>query len=240
VITDAAARARAAGGLPQAVGEVGPKLGAMICLNALDGHRQAAHFLDEVGRRLGGAVSIDIKHAVSSGLIDQLSGDVNLAPTARAGAIALLGHTWGTRCRFRILDGGRGGIDVVVPLQEEADPEGPVLTLPAHLQGQSDDVGRRPEEVVPALEDRHQGPPSRVGDTDHTKCKRNSGKSRRIDKSGSRFALLLVVPEHTQPNPCLSILLSHFGRLTHSFRTSSFRNLQKHPNCPGITLRATG
>jgi hypothetical protein len=39
-------------------------------------------------------------------------------------------------------------LDLVVPLQEETDPEGPVLTLPADLQDQGDDVGGRREGVM--------------------------------------------------------------------------------------------
>jgi hypothetical protein len=46
------------------------------------------------------------------------------------------------------LDGGRGDIDLMVPLQEEADPEGPVLPLPADLQDQRDDVGGCREGVM--------------------------------------------------------------------------------------------
>jgi hypothetical protein len=48
------------------------------------------------------------------------------------------------------LDGRRGDIDLVIPLQEEADPEGPVLPLQADLQDQGDDVGGRREGVVAA------------------------------------------------------------------------------------------
>jgi hypothetical protein len=99
--------------IPKVPGEVGPKLGAMIRLDALDGHRQAAaHFLDEVGGRFDGIVSIDPEHAIPGGLIDgrelieaaaaelemfdinldRLSRDVDLAPAAGAGAIAFQGH----------------------------------------------------------------------------------------------------------------------------------------------------
>jgi len=46
------------------------------------------------------------------------------------------------------LDGRRGDIDLVVPLQEKADPERPVLTLPADLQDQGDDVGGCREGVM--------------------------------------------------------------------------------------------
>jgi hypothetical protein len=46
------------------------------------------------------------------------------------------------------LDSGRRDIDLVVPLQEEADPDGPILPLPADLQDQDDDVGGRREGMV--------------------------------------------------------------------------------------------
>ena len=57
--------------ISQVPGKVGPKLGAMVRLDALDGHRQAAaHFLDEVRGRFDGVVSIDAHYAVPGGLID--------------------------------------------------------------------------------------------------------------------------------------------------------------------------
>jgi hypothetical protein len=46
------------------------------------------------------------------------------------------------------LDRRRRDIDLVVALQEEADPERPVLALPADLQAQGDDVGGRREGVM--------------------------------------------------------------------------------------------
>jgi len=97
--------------IPQVPGEVSPKLGAMVCLDALDGHRQAAaHFLDELSSRFDGIVSIDAKHAIPGGLIDgrelveaaatelevldidldRLPGDVDLAPAAGAWAMRML------------------------------------------------------------------------------------------------------------------------------------------------------
>ena len=47
------------------------------------------------------------------------------------------------------VDGGRRNIDVVVSLQEETDPKRPVLALPADLEDQSDDMGRRGERMMP-------------------------------------------------------------------------------------------
>src|SRR6266851_765629 len=141
----------------------------MVRLNALDRHRQAApHFLDERRGRFDGVVSIDPQHAVSGGLIDgrelieaagaelevldvDLDGlprDVDLAPAAGAWAIAFQGHPRDPMPLQDPLDGGRGDIDLVVALQEEADPQGPVLPLPPDLQDQGDDVGRRREGVV--------------------------------------------------------------------------------------------
>ena len=65
--------------IPQVPGKVGPKLGAMIRLDALDRHRQAAaHFLDDVRGRFEGVVSIDPKHAIPGGLP---SGACSLADT---------------------------------------------------------------------------------------------------------------------------------------------------------------
>jgi hypothetical protein len=155
--------------IPQVPGEVGPKLRAMVRLDVLDRHRQAApHFLDEVGGRFDGIVSIDPEHAIPGGLIDgrelieaaatklemldidldRLSRDVDLAPAAGAGAIAFQGHPGDPMPLQDPLDGGRRDIDLVVPLQEEADPEGPILPLPTDLQDQGDDVGGRRERMV--------------------------------------------------------------------------------------------
>jgi len=47
------------------------------------------------------------------------------------------------------LDCGRRDIDLVIALEEEADPERPVLALPADLQDQGDDVGGSREGVIP-------------------------------------------------------------------------------------------
>jgi hypothetical protein len=154
--------------VPQVPSEVGPKLRAMVRLDALDRHRQAAaHFLDEVGGRFDGVVSIDAEHAIPGGLIDgrelveaaaaelevldvdldRLPRDVDLAAAAGAGAIAFQGHP-GDPMPLQDPDGRRGDIDLVIPLQKEANPERPVLPLPADLQDQSDDVGGRREGVV--------------------------------------------------------------------------------------------
>jgi hypothetical protein len=46
------------------------------------------------------------------------------------------------------LDGRRGDVDLVVLPQEEAHPEGPVLTFPADPQDQGDDMHGRREWVV--------------------------------------------------------------------------------------------
>ena len=141
----------------------------MVGLDALDGDGQAAaHFLDELRGRFDRVVSIDSKHAIPGGLIDgrelveaataelevldidldRLPGDVDLAPAARARAIAFQGHSGDPMPLQDPLDGRRGDIDLVVPLQEEADPEGPVLTLPTDLQDQGDDVGGCREGVM--------------------------------------------------------------------------------------------
>jgi hypothetical protein len=112
-------------------------------------------------------VSIDPEHAIPGGLIDgrelveaaaselqvldidldRLPRDVDLAPAARAGAIAFQGHPGNPMLLQDPLDGRRGDIDLVIPLQKEADPEGPVLPLPADLQDQGDDMGGRREGV---------------------------------------------------------------------------------------------
>jgi hypothetical protein len=155
--------------IPQVPGEVGPKLRAMVRLDALDGHRQAAaHFLDELSGRFDGVVSIDPKHAIPGGLIDggelveaaaaefevldidldRLPRDVDLSPASGTWAIAFQGHPGDALPLQNPLDGRRGDIDLMVALQEEADPKGPVLTLPADLQDQGDDVGWRREGVV--------------------------------------------------------------------------------------------
>ncbi len=155
--------------IPQVPGEVGPKLRAMVRLDTLDRHRQAApHFLDEGGGRFDGIVSIDPEHAIPGSLIDgrelieaaaaqlemldinldRLSRDVDLAPAAGAWAIAFQGYPGDPMPLQDPLDGGRGNIDLVVPLQEEANPEGPILPLPANLQDQGDDVGGRREGMV--------------------------------------------------------------------------------------------
>jgi hypothetical protein len=99
--------------VPQVPSKVSPKLRAMVRLDALDRHRQAAaDLLDEVGGRFDGVVSIDAEDAIPGGLIDggelveaaaaelevldidldRLPRDVDLAPAARAWAIAFQGH----------------------------------------------------------------------------------------------------------------------------------------------------
>jgi hypothetical protein len=141
----------------------------MVRLDALDGHRQAApHFLDEVGGRFNGIVSIDPEHALPGGLIDgrelieaaaaqlemldidldRLPRDVDLAPAAGAWAIAFQGYSGDPMSLQDPLDGRSGDVDLMVPLQEEADPEGPVLPLPTDLQDQGDDVLGRRERMV--------------------------------------------------------------------------------------------
>jgi hypothetical protein len=80
--------------------------------------------------------------------LDRLPRDVDLAPAAGAWAIAFQGHPRDLMPLQDPLDGGREDIDLVVALQEEADPEGPVLPLPPDLRDQGDDVGRRREGVV--------------------------------------------------------------------------------------------
>lgn len=148
--------------VPQVPSKVGPELRAMVRLDALDRHRQAAaHFLDEVGGRCDGVVSIHTKDTIPGGLVDgrelveaaapelevldidldRLPRDVDLAPASRTGAIAFQGHPGDPMPLQDPLDGRRGDIDLVIPLQKEADPEGPVLPLPANLQDQGDDVG---------------------------------------------------------------------------------------------------
>ena len=57
--------------IPQVPGKVGPKLGAMVSLDALDGHRESApHLLDEIGGALDGVVGIDPEHAITGGFVD--------------------------------------------------------------------------------------------------------------------------------------------------------------------------
>lgn len=130
-------------------------------MNALDGHwPAAAPFLDELSGRFDGVVSIDAKHAIPGGFVDgrelveaaaaefevrdidvdRLPGDVDLPPASGAWPIAFQGHSGHPMPLQDPLDGGRGDIDLVVPLREEADPEGPVLPLPADLEDQGDDV----------------------------------------------------------------------------------------------------
>jgi len=104
-------------------GEVGPKLGAVVGLDALDGHRQAApHFPDEVRSRFDGVVRIDPKHPVPrGGFID--GGEPIEGTAAELGVLDIAWTdcpgTWisrrrrgpgrycfkdtrGTRCRFKI------------------------------------------------------------------------------------------------------------------------------------------
>ena len=57
--------------------------------------------------------------------LDRLPRNVDLAPASGAWAIAFQGHSGDPMPLQDPLDGRRGDIDLVVPLQEEADPEGP-------------------------------------------------------------------------------------------------------------------
>jgi hypothetical protein len=77
-----------------------------------------------------------------------LPGDVDLAPAAGAWAIALQGHPGHPMPLQDPLDGRSRDIDLMVALQEEADPERPILALPTDLQDQRDDVGGRREGVM--------------------------------------------------------------------------------------------
>jgi hypothetical protein len=80
--------------------------------------------------------------------LDRLPRDVNLAPPSGPWAITFQRHPGDPMPLQDPLDGGRGHIDLVVPLQEEADPERPVLTLPADLRDQGDDGRGRRERMV--------------------------------------------------------------------------------------------
>ena len=100
--------------IPQVPGEVGPKLGAMVRLDALDGHRQApTHFFDELGGRLDGVVSVDSEHTIPGGLVngrelveaaatefevldidlDRLPRDVELSTAPRPWSVAFQRHS---------------------------------------------------------------------------------------------------------------------------------------------------
>ena len=55
----------------QVPGEVGPKLRAMVRLDALDSHgKSAPHLVDEIGGGLDGVVGIDPEHAIPGGFVD--------------------------------------------------------------------------------------------------------------------------------------------------------------------------
>ena len=57
--------------VPQAPNEIGPEFGAVIGLDALDGHWQAAaHFFDEVRSRFDGVVRIDPEDPIADGFVD--------------------------------------------------------------------------------------------------------------------------------------------------------------------------
>jgi hypothetical protein len=133
----------------------------MVGLDTLDGHRQATpHFLDELGGRFDGVVSIDSEHPIPGGLIDgrelieaagaefevfdidldRLTRYGDLSPASGAWAIAFQGYARDATLLQDPMDRGSGDINVVIPLQEEADPKGPVLTLAADLQDQGDNV----------------------------------------------------------------------------------------------------
>ena len=155
--------------IPPVPSEVGPEFGAVIGLDPLDGHWQAApHFFDEVRSRFDGVVRIDPQHAIPGGFIDgrelvegttaelevldidldRLPRHVDLAPAAGAGAIAFQGHPGDPMPLQDPLDRRGRDIDLVIPLQKETDPEWSLLTLPADLQDQGDDAGGRRERVM--------------------------------------------------------------------------------------------
>jgi hypothetical protein len=155
--------------IPQMPREVSTEFGAMISLNPLDGHgKSAANLLDEVSGRLDGIMRIDAEDAVPGRFVDRrelveaaaaklevldvdldrLPRDMNLAAAPRPGAVSLQGHPGNTMLFENPEDGGRRDVHLVVPLQEEADPERTVLALAPDLEDQGNDMRRGGEWVM--------------------------------------------------------------------------------------------
>ena len=153
--------------------------------------------------------------------------DVDLSPAAGAWAIAFQGHPEHVMPLQDPLDGRRGDIYLVVPLQKEADPEGPVLPLPPDQQDQGDDVGRRREGVMAR--------PSRtVAQADEAvlaisvtpDVEEAPGNPEEPTALAHVPRHLLAVDEHAQSRPCISVPALAPWPLDSS-RTSCRRGLRK-------------
>lgn len=124
-------------------GKVDAELGAVVGLNPLSRHGQAlAHLLNEGNHRLDLFVVVDLQHSVPGGLIDRrelveapgapfqvfhidlyrLAWDPGVPLAAGPWAVAFEGHA--RHAMFLEDPENRGGrdLDLVVPLQEHAEP----------------------------------------------------------------------------------------------------------------------
>jgi len=155
--------------IPQVPRKVSTELRSMVSLNPLDSHGQpAAHFLDEVGGRLDRILGVDAEDAIPGRLVDRrelveaataelevfdvdldgLPRDMNLSTAPWPWAVPLPRHSGNAMLLEDPVDGGCRDVDLVVPLQEKADPERAVLALAPDLEDQGDDVRWGGERVM--------------------------------------------------------------------------------------------
>ncbi len=155
--------------IPEVPRKVSTELRSMVSLNPLDGHGQsAAHFLDEVGGRLDGILGVDAEDAIPGRFVDRrelveaataelevfdvnldgLPRDMNLSTAPWPWAVPLQRHSGNAMLLEDPVDGGCRDVDLMVPLQEEADPERAVLALAPDLEDQGDDVRWGGERVI--------------------------------------------------------------------------------------------
>ena len=155
--------------------------------------------------------------------LELLSRDMDLSAAPRPWAVSLQGHPGNAMLFENPVDGGGRDVDLVVPLQEEADPERTVLALATDLEDQGNDVRRGGERTVAratmAVVETHQ-PLLAVAFTPAVEeLHAHSGGAR-----GASFAPGALAP---LPSPCVS---------SWSSWTSALRRC---PVCPRETLLAT-
>src|SRR5262245_11185657 len=80
--------------------------------------------------------------------LDRLPRDVNLSTAPRPWTVPFQRHSGDAMSLQNSVDRGSRDVDLVVPLQEEADPERAVLAFPADLENQSDDMRWRRERMM--------------------------------------------------------------------------------------------
>ena len=149
----------------------------VVGLDSLDGHGEPlANLIDEGSGRGNGGVGRDLQNAIARGVVDRrelveaataelqgldvdldgLAGDGELPAPPRPGAVPLARDPRDVVAPEDRIDGGDGHVDLMIPLEEEADPDRPVLPVVTDLE-HTPPTG--PQSVGPAIV----GGGSRVG-----------------------------------------------------------------------------